>query len=89
MLSGQSFLLIVLGFAFAIAAALARSYMWGRLREAAVPVPRWWTVADDIRAGEKYLHLARTKTVPLWPLILTAAGLPAGFLLMVAAIFRR
>lgn len=88
MLSGRSFLLIVLGFAFAIAGALSRSYMWGRLRESGVAVPRWWTVADDIRAGEKYLRLARTKIVPVWPLVLTAAGLPAGFLLMVAAIFR-
>jgi hypothetical protein len=69
----------VLGFALAIAGALSRSYRWGRLREAGVVVPRWWTVADDIRAGEKYFRLAKTKTIPVWPLVLTAAGLPAGF----------
>jgi hypothetical protein len=64
MLSIQSFLLIILGFVCAITGALSRSYMWGRLRESGVALPRWWTVADDLRAGEQYFRLAREKRAP-------------------------
>jgi hypothetical protein len=88
MLSTQSFLLIMLGFVCAITGALSRSYMWGRLRESGAALPRW-SVADDLRAGELYFRFAREKRAPACPLVLTVVGLPAGFLLMVAAVLHR
>jgi hypothetical protein len=89
MLSYGSALLMVLGFAFAIAGAFARGYVRSRLREVGVTLTAWVTVLDDVRNAEQYFHLAKQKRVPAWPLLVAVVGLPGSFLLMAAAILLR
>jgi hypothetical protein len=78
--------LILLGFALFIAGGFCRGYVRSRLRESRIELRRWVTLEDDLRDSQKYFQLVRTHRFPMWPLILSVAGFPCGFLSLVLAI---